>query len=209
MNHMPIVIWDCDGVVFDSNRAKIDAFRAMLSELGASDVDGKMRYIETHPHETRFQLFSRWFSPAEADACIQAFSDQCERMYQKLCPVPEVLAMARGFDSAVISNSCQRQLRRVFAYHQITGNFRSGVYGSPEAKRAHIERLPRSRILAFVGDGELDWQTARHFDIPFLFVPMHSAWETGIATCNACPGSTVCHTWSECRAELERLWLEK
>jgi hypothetical protein len=63
------------------------------------------------------------------------------------------------------------------------------------SKYTHIGSMG-TPVAAFVSDGKLDWEVARHFGIPFVYVPMHSAWADGEATCEACPHSTVCRSWA-------------
>jgi phosphoglycolate phosphatase-like HAD superfamily hydrolase len=126
-------------------------------------------------------------------------------MYQTMRPIAGALAIATNYQSVVVSNSCQSQLQRVFAHHNIGGHFSGGVFGSPTTKYTHIERIGAEQVAAFVGDGKLDWEVARHFGIPFVFVPMHSTWADGAATCAGCPGSTVCPSWAAVGAKLTEL----
>lgn len=205
-----VVVWDCDGVVFDSNDTKLRAFREVLDRHEQPDVAReRLEYIAAHPHATRHQLFGKWHPPNVAEARIAEFTETCERMYQNLLPIPDAVCIARRYASAVISNSCQQQLRRIFNHHAIRKAFRLGVYGSPHTKDEHFAALgfdvANRRPAAFVGDGRLDWEVACRHGVPFVFMAKHSAWADGAAVCAACPNSTVCTEWPEVDAALARL----
>jgi len=196
----PVVLWDCDGVILDTNTRKLGVFEATLRALRDSDVPGKLAEVRDHPHRTRFALFSTWYPDRTAE-CVALFSDQCERMYRAVQPELGALTIAAKYDSVVVSNACGAQLGRVFAHHDIDGGrpFRE-VRGTPTTKAEHIQqiRAAGNDPIAFVGDGRLDWEVACAHGIPFVYVAfVNSSWPDGARVCSTCSNSTVCQSWAE------------
>lgn len=198
---MVTVIWDCDGVIFDTNSRKVDVFRATLERLSDPNVDAKVAHVEAHPHKTRFKLFREWY-PDRVDACVTLFSEECEIMYQNTRPELGALAVAAKHQSVVVSNSCQAQLERAFRHHGICPAPFQRVLGTPTTKEEHIKSMNQP-FAAFVGDGKLDWEVAKAHHIPFIYIGfINSAWKQGREVCAACPNSRVACSWDDVDAML-------
>ena len=56
----PTYVFDCDGVILDSNSLKSEAFRALASPFGAAAADALLEYHHRHGGVSRQQKLA-WF----------------------------------------------------------------------------------------------------------------------------------------------------
>ncbi|MFO0751279.1 MAG: HAD family hydrolase [Myxococcota bacterium] len=188
---------DCDGVIFDTNKMKCDAYRYALADAPSAVVDDLVRYHQKTGGVSRYLKIDRFYRhmhrvpmPDEAIAmALQRYSAFCEDGYSHMRPRPESLAFAERFGAArveVVSGSDEAELRRVFADQGISQRF-AAIHGSPVAKAEHMarvlgERQVRAADALFVGDGGGDWEAARTLSLPFVFLQEMSEWRDGAAT---------------------------
>lgn len=178
-------IFDCDGVILDSNRIKTEAFRRAVLEYGNSAADAFIEYHRRNGGLSRFEKFGHFFSsilkceqPSERIArALEKFSssvlkelDHCA-IDSGLFPLMErIPAAARRI---VISGGDQIELRDVLERRELSGLFQD-VFGSPETKNAIINREIATGVISkptiFIGDSRLDYETAAAFDIDFVFI---------------------------------------
>lgn len=194
-------VFDCDGVLLDSNPVKIAAFRAALAGEDPALVE---RMIAEHRKTGGVSRFAKleWFyrelahveapEPAIA-AALERFS-AAARAGLRSCPslpgvdiyVPE-LARA-GVRMHVISGGEQAELREALSTRAFAKHF-AGIHGSPTPKREHLERLFASGELVregvYFGDAELDMQLAERCGLDFVFVAGVSDWAEGRALARA------------------------
>ena len=165
-------VFDCDGVLLDSNPVKIAAFRAALAGEDPALVE---RMIAEHRQTGGVSRFAKlaWFyrelarvdSPEAAVAAALERFAVAARAGLRTCPsvpgveiwVPE-LARA-GVRMHVISGGEQGELREALQARDWSRHF-EGIHGSPTPKHEHLERLFASGELVregvYFGDAELD-----------------------------------------------------
>lgn len=188
-------VFDCDGVLLDSNPVKIAAFRAALVDEEPALVE---RMIAEHRQTGGVSRFAKleWFyrELARVDAPEVAVASALERFALaaraglRTCPsvpgieiwVPE-LARA-GVRMHVISGGEQGELREALEARAWSRHF-AGIHGSPTPKHEHLARLFASGELeregVYFGDAELDMQLAERFGLDFVFVAGVSDWAEG------------------------------
>ncbi len=221
-----LVLMDCDGIIFDTNLSKCEAFRYALGAYPREAVERLVAFHTATGGVSRYVKIRRFFramhpvpDPETAIAeALERFAFWSEKAYAELAPRPESLAFAERLGGPVrvhvVSGSDGDELRRVFARHGLTPRF-AGVHGSPETKVSHLERLLAKAQVApqdalFIGDGGGDWATAVELGVPFILLTEMSEWQDGAAVVAAgCgggpaegPGAAVASTWAEILAAL-------
>lgn len=193
-----LVFMDCDGVIYDTNRLKCDAFRYALDDYPSDRVEALVSYHRATGGVSRYLKLERFFremvpipdpEPAMRRA-LDRFSEFCERGYERMRPRSEALAFAAIFGGServhVVSGSDEVELRRLFDRADLRHRF-AEIHGSPTGKKAHLARIAAAAGVAlerclFVGDGWGDYDTALSLGVPFVFLSEMSEWEAGAKT---------------------------
>ncbi len=183
------IIFDCDGVIFDSNALKTAAFREVLAAYPQELVDefiayhqktgGVSRYVKLRVFFTEFLKTS--VDEEKLQKFLNDFGNSCQRLYQQADLTPgcvKVLETLSGhIPLYVASGSDEAELRQVFAGRDLDKYFK-GIYGSPKTKQdcvaKIIDRLDFGKEIVFVGDAESDWKAARGANINFVFMAKFS-----------------------------------
>lgn len=218
-----LVFMDCDGVIYDTNRLKCDAYRYALVDYPRPIVEDLVTYHRATGGVSRYLKIERFFREMHpvpdpdgaARAALERFSAFCERGYERMRPRPEALAFAATCGGParvhVVSGSDEAELRRVFDAADLRHRFVE-VHGSPVGKKVHLARIaaqarvPLERCL-FVGDGWGDWDAATALGVPFVFLAEMSEWDEGHATLErAAPDLLVSEaaSWDELLAAARR-----
>jgi len=183
------IIFDCDGVIFDSNALKTEAFRHILSSYPQEIVDAFIQYHKTNGGISRYVKLAKFFTdflntPAkdnELQDLLDSFSIACQYLYKQAQLTPGCLSTLKALSPIanfyIASGSDETELRQVFASRRLDEYF-DGVYGSPKTKPDCISTILKdvdahTRVF-FVGDAESDWQAANNAEIPFIFMSKFS-----------------------------------
>jgi len=206
-----LVFLDCDGVIYDTNRLKCDAFRHALAGYPEDAVDALVDYHKKTGGVSRFVKLRRFFTEmcpvddveAAIAPALEAFGDYSREGYAHLAPRPEALAFAAHHGGAervyVVSGGAQAELRQVFAAAGVADRF-AAVLGSPQTKREHLEAVLATRGVSprdalFVGDGWGDWDVTQGLEMPFVFLAEMSEWHDGPEIVADSPHTAVAPTW--------------
>lgn len=214
-----VVFMDCDGIIFDTNRSKCDAFRYALADYPTDAVEALVAHHMASGGISRYVKFKHFFAtmhpvadPGAALAkALERFGAFSEEAYAALKPRPESLRFAAHFGGRdavhVISGSDGDELRRVFDSQGLSDRFGS-VCGSPETKVTHATRIleaagATAANALFIGDGGGDWDAARAIGLPFIFLAEMSEWSAATrdisADCEAVgdgPGAAFAEDWA-------------
>lgn len=210
--HPPrLVFLDCDGVIYDTNRLKCDAYRHALVGYPDAPVDALVAWHQATGGVSRYVKLRRFFTEMHPvddvetalAAALDAFSAYSSEGYAHLIPRPEALAFAArhgGPDRVyVVSGGAQHELRQVFARAGVADRF-AAILGSPQTKREHLaavlaERGVSPRETLFVGDGWGDWDATQALEVPFVFLAEMSEWHDGANIVANSPHTAVAPTW--------------
>lgn len=210
------VFMDCDGVIFDTNKLKCDAYRYALADAPSAVVEDLVAYHQRTGGMSRYLKIERFYRemhrvPLPEEAIAQALSRYgafCEDGYSRMKARAESLAFADRFGRDrvwVVSGGDERELRGVFADHGIARHF-AAIHGSPVTKPVHIARILAERGLAaqqalFVGDGGGDWDAAKALGLPFVYLREMSEWRDGAkvlaAAIDAGANAAIAADWAE------------
>jgi phosphoglycolate phosphatase-like HAD superfamily hydrolase len=191
------LIFDCDGVVLDSNRIKTEAFRTAALPYGKIAAQALVDYHLLHGGVSRFVKFAHFLDKiVTAHATTQTGPDlqglldiYADAVLSGLmtCPVAQGLnALRLATPQArwlIVSGGDQRELRAVFSARNIMRYFDGGIFGSPETKSVILAREIKAgtieRPAVFFGDSRVDCEAATEAELEFVFVTDWSEWAGG------------------------------
>ncbi|MEZ5465554.1 MAG: HAD hydrolase-like protein [Lysobacteraceae bacterium] len=178
-------IFDCDGVILDSNSIKTEAFREVAAPYGKEISDAFVDYHRRNGGESRYVkidylregLLGLTPDAVEAGMLLDQFSAiVVDRLLT--CPIADGLEECRRMvpDSVwlVVSGSDQSELRAVFDQRGLSSLFDGGIFGSPATKNEILSELDAKGVLrkpaVFLGDSRLDHEAAVSAAIDFSFL---------------------------------------
>ncbi|PLP89236.1 HAD family hydrolase [Pseudomonas sp. FFUP_PS_473] len=178
------LIFDCDGVLLDSNRVKTEAFFNVAKQYGLDSAEKLVQYHVSNGGVSRykkFDFFKRFILPLGNDAVIEEMlSEYAKNVEAGLmqCAVSEKLYELRELTKSanwlVVSGGDQEEIRRVFQERGISKFFDGGIFGSPDDKEKILEREIASRNISscsvFLGDSKYDRVVAEKYNVDFIFV---------------------------------------
>lgn len=186
-----VIIFDCDGVLFESNRLKTKAFGMVLQGAGFTDdvVHEFVTYHQMNGGISRYVKFRRLYTdiihqplPVNGiDDLLSKFSAACIELYSSADFTPgcvEVLkALSSDYVLYVASGGDQNELRSVFRQRKIDGFFES-ILGSPMTKsdcvKTIMDNVDAGAKCIMVGDSASDWRAANEHGIDFVFMKTFS-----------------------------------
>ena len=177
-------VFDCDGVVLDSNRVKTGAFRTATLPYGAAAAEAMVAYHTAHGGVSRYAKFSHFLDaivPGQAGPGLEALLAAYAAAVQgglRACAVAPGLAGLRaahpGQRWLIVSGGDQSELRALFAERGLAQMFDGGIFGSPDTKDAILSREIAAGNIAgsavFLGDSTYDHRAAAGAGLDFVFV---------------------------------------
>ena len=181
------IVFDCDGVVLDSNVLKTEAYFRTAKNLGASDEEAQA-LVDYHVrlggisryHKFDYYLREILQKPATKEA-IQVLLDEFGReleiglMQCEMAAGLEVLrASTPNAKWSILSGGDQQELRKLFASRHIDHLFDGGIFGSPDNKDEVLARKKSNGNLQFpalyIGDSKYDYEAATRAGLDFIFL---------------------------------------
>lgn len=198
VGELDFAVFDCDGVLLDSNAVKTNAFRYALDGFPSEKVSELVEYHRQHGGISRYDKFRHFFKSLIGDdneehflLAVQRFQAYCERELQNARIIPGVVGFLdslaeRSVPMFVISGSDQTELRMILKKKRLAPYFLE-VLGSPVSKRENLALLMTKHSLSgrgvFFGDARLDFEIATESGMDFVFIFGFSDWVDGRAFC--------------------------
>ena len=190
------IVFDCDGVIFDSNRIKTFAFKEAAAPYGEEAAFALVQHHVANGGVSRYRKFEYFLAeivPALTSvgtnitdagqstlglaALLETYS---ELVYQGLrkCSIAEGLGTLRASMPQarwmVASGGDQVELREVFAERGIADWFNGGIFGSPASKHEIVANECRRGCVrhpaVYFGDSRIDHEVAIANHLDFVFV---------------------------------------
>ncbi len=192
INNYDTYIFDCDGVILNSNKIKSEAFfysALIFDEKIANDFlefhnknGGISRYVKFD--YLLKKILPKYNQNIEKTCFDQIIDDLLLRYSQKCksglktCEVAEKIKEIKNFnekkDWLVISGSDQNELRKTLKEKKISHLFNKGIYGSPENKFEIIKREKKKGNIKgktiLIGDSKYDYLVSKESNIEFVFL---------------------------------------
>jgi len=184
------LVFDCDGVVLNSNQLKIQAYYDVAIKFGANKsqaqalVDHHVRLggISRYPKFEYFlrEIMQQAVTEQAMQDLLESFTVEVKRLLTD-CEISPYLADLRNNNMyakwMIISGGDQLELRDIFQQRGIDKLFGGGIFGSPDNKDAILAReLEAGNIVQpalFIGDSRYDHQASTNAGLDFVFL---SAW---------------------------------
>ncbi|APE43436.1 HAD family hydrolase [Sulfitobacter alexandrii] len=186
------LVFDCDGVVLDSNQVKTAAFRVAALPYGEAAAEALVAYHVANGGISRYVKFTHFLEQILPEHQPEAMPgrdgpdhEALLRLYAETvrdgllnCAVTEKLEQLRdtteGANWLIVSGGDQNELRDVFGRRDLSRLFDGGIFGSPDTKSTILEReLASGNIQSpalFLGDSRLDHQAATAAGLDFVFI---------------------------------------
>lgn len=186
------LVFDCDGVVLDSNRIKTEAFRTAALPWGAAAAEALVAHHVANGGISRHRKFEHFLDSILSEHAPHAVPGRDGPGLEELlsayaqsvraglisCTVSEGLVALRaatpGTRWCIVSGGDEAELREIFAVRGLDGLFDGGIFGSPDSKNTllarEIELGTITRPALFLGDSVYDHQAATGAGLDFVFV---------------------------------------
>ena len=186
------MVFDCDGVVLDSNRIKTEAFRTAALPFGPESADRLRAYHLENGGVSRYLKFRHFLeSIVEGEAPAGSYERLWDRYAAEVGRELSTASVAPGLQRIrdetrsatwiLASGGDQTELRGVFEERGLSRFFDGGIYGSPTPKDEILascrDRGLLDRPALFLGDSRYDFEVASDFGLDFLFVEAWSEFQ--------------------------------
>lgn len=184
------IIFDCDGVVLNSNKVKTQAFYNTALAFGQAAAERLVKYHVERGGISRYKKF-QWFidnlnkedlaqskDQPNLDNLLSSYAAEVHKGLRN-CQISEGLTELREKtkDSIwlIVSGGDQAELRELFAERDIAQFFDGGIFGSPDSKEVIMSREREQGNIkspaVFIGDSQYDYTAVESVgDIDFIFV---------------------------------------
>lgn len=185
------LVFDCDGVVLNSNKVKTEAFFKAALPYGEAAAQQLVNYHVARGGISRYKKFE-WFienvvAAQEGPNLEQLLAAYATEVKHGLltCDIAEGLAELRAktpqANWLIVSGGDQQELREVFAARDLAKYFDGGIFGSPDSKDTILAReLALANIkqpALFLGDSRYDHVAASTAKLDFIFLHNWSEFE--------------------------------
>ena len=194
LNVYKTIIFDCDGVILNSNPIKTQAFYNAAITYGQEAAEKLIAYHVKYGGKSRNKKFDYFIhsiigrepKPGELEVLLNKFAQEVKKALLQ-CEVAHGLERLQDTTKnscwMVASGGNQEELREVFKARGIEHYFDAGIFGSPDDKDQILKReLNNGRIklpALFLGDSYYDYEAATRAEHDFIFISGWSDFEGG------------------------------
>lgn len=186
--HYHTIVFDCDGVLLNSNIIKTKAFYHCILSHGESADQAFVDYHVKNGGISRYKKFDYFLKkivPNLAKQSVYLDTKHLLNEYTKeiksgllQCEIAEGLQILRHMtkDSKwfVVSSGDQQELKEIFAMRGLTELFDGGIFGSLDTKDEILTREAQNgniqQSALFLGDSRYDHEAACNAGLDFIFV---------------------------------------
>jgi phosphoglycolate phosphatase-like HAD superfamily hydrolase len=212
-----VYIFDCDGVILDSNQLKIDAMKAALEKaiLDPKIVESCVDYFSKNFGRSRFHhvdVFIENFIGLKGDASnslreqlLKDYSTQCKKLYLTANVTPGFFELLNQLEGVkyVASGSEQEELREIFETRKFNSCFKN-IFGSPAKKSQLLKNIleaENNKKAIMIGDALSDLESALTNNIDFIGYLPFSNVASELQEQAQFAGFNVIQNWEELKGE--------
>lgn len=182
------IIFDCDGVILNTNKIKTEGFRITTKNFKREDIELLIKFHLLNGGISRFKKFEYFLDKIlpidpsrKRNLLLEEFLDKYQCYTQQEMLNSEVTSELSSFRLNtknkkwfIVSGGEQNQLESIFKYKKIDHLFDGGIYGSPKDKDQILKEEISSGNLKlpalFIGDSKYDHIVAKLNNLDFIFV---------------------------------------
>ena len=181
------IVFDCDGVVLNSNKTKVNAYYEVAKRNGGTDEQAQA-LADHHVSKGSFprngkieyylkEILKQPVTPEVMQKYMDTFEEVLDKALMECEIAPGLFDLKSATPNArwmLLSGGDQKELRTIFARRDLSGLFEAGIFGGPDIKEDVLDReISNGNLLfpaLFVGDSKYDFQAAMHANIDFVFL---------------------------------------
>ena len=179
------IIFDCDGVILNSNKIKTQAFYDVAKIYGHGPAQTLKDYHVQNGGISRYKKFEYFLTnilqkPIETQELKKLLSNFSKEVKKALliCEVAsnikEFRDKTRNTKWLIVSGGDQAELREIFEQRGLSNYFDGGIFGSPDDKDVILKNETKNRNIIgkslFLGDSMYDYQAANTAKMDFIFI---------------------------------------
>ncbi len=187
LDHYSTLIFDCDGVILNSNKIKTESFYEVTYTISIEAAIDLVNYHKRNGGISRYKKFNyfqekiinKYFpnKTLNIQELLESYSKEVMRNLLK-CEIAKGLKELndcyKNKKWIVVSGSDEKELNNVLNKRGISNFFCGGIYGSPDSKEKIFKKLIENKIIEFpalyIGDSKYDYLASRKFNIDFIFL---------------------------------------
>lgn len=181
------LVLDCDGVVLNSNKTKVNAYFEVAKRHGATDAQAQA-LVDHHVQKGSFprngkieyylkEIRHQEVTPELMQAYMHTFDEILDRTLMECEIAPGLQALRDNTAHAkwmLLSGGDQRELRTIFSRRDLARLFDAGIFGGPDTKDVVLPREIANGNLQlpalFIGDSKYDYEAATRAGLDFVFL---------------------------------------
>lgn len=181
------IVFDCDGVVLNSNKTKVNAYFEVAKRNGGTDAQAQA-LVDYHvqlgsfPRNGKIEYYlNEIVKQPVTPETMQRYMDAFEDILDKTLMVCEVASGLQALKDAtsqarwmLLSGGDQKELRKIFARRDLAQLFEAGIFGGPDKKDTVLARESANGNLQspalFLGDSKYDYEAATRAGLDFVFL---------------------------------------
>ncbi len=179
------LVFDCDGVVLNSNKVKTQAFYDATLSFGHEAAQTLVDYHVQNGGISRYLKFEYFITDILKQPITQDLLDELlgkfasevkgGLMESQIAPgLVELRDTTQHANWLIVSGGDQDELREVFAARGLFDLFDGGIFGSPDNKDVILKRETDSQNIQvkalFLGDSKYDYEAANRANLDFVFL---------------------------------------
>jgi HAD superfamily hydrolase (TIGR01549 family) len=179
------LVFDCDGVILNSNKIKTQAFYEVAKVYGHEPAQILKEYHVQNGGISRYKKFEylltnilqKPIKKQELSELLSNFSKEVKKallVCEVAADIKELRDKTRNTKWLIVSGGDQTELREVFKQRNLDGYFDGGIFGSPDDKdtilKNEMDTLNITGRCLFLGDSMYDYQAATTAQMDFVFI---------------------------------------
>lgn len=181
-------VFDCDGVILNSNGAKTKGFYEVAKQFGEDVANLFVSYHIQNGGVSRYEKFAYLYDLLKERSLIDdstpAVEDLVDQYAEFISSALKTCEIAKGLSALraktknsrwlVASGGDQKELRSLFRERGIDRFFDGGIFGSPDSKISILRREVRQKNIVmpglFLGDTPYDQMVSLECGLDFIFI---------------------------------------
>lgn len=179
------LVFDCDGVVLNSNKVKTQAFYEATKHFGHESAQALVDYHVANGGISRYLKLEYFLTDIlQSDVNSSILQDLLNRFANAVKQGLMECEIASGLDELkektchanwlIVSGGDQTELREVFQARGLYSLFNGGIFGSPDDKDKILAREKVDKNIdttaLFLGDSKYDYLAANKAGLDFVFL---------------------------------------
>lgn len=179
------LVFDCDGVILNSNKIKTQAFYNVASAYGQKSAQALRDYHLLHGGISRYEKFRYLLTdivckPVENQELDGLLSNFAKEVRENLltCEIAKDIDKFRKKTQnskwLIVSGGDQSELREVFKMRGLDAYFNGGIFGSPDNKKTILKNEIANQNITgksvLLGDSLYDYEAAESVKMDFIFM---------------------------------------